>query len=686
MKYRRDIDGLRSIAVLSVIAYHYFPPVLRGGFIGVDIFFVISGYLISTIIFSEIDKNNFSVLKFYRRRINRIFPALSVVLVASLAFGWIALFPDEYASLGRNTLASTTFLENIFLWMQSGYFDSDSVKKPLLHIWSLGVEEQFYIIYPPMLVLAHRLRILNQTFLVICCLLSFVASMIAIQYSQSLDFYFPLTRYWELSIGGILAWRERDVAAGRAPFAILRVLEPSLLSALGILSILVGFFLLDSRTPFPGAAALLPVLGAALIIGAGPRASPSRLLLSNPAAVFIGKISYPLYLWHWPLLAFLYIVNIEKPEPPVRVALILLALVLATATWLLLETPIRKRHNNGRTAIVLLFVMAAIGAFGWAIALGGGFEGREVNRINGGAVVRASGIDNPPLPVRDCTVPEAVSKQFRNCIEQHGEPAHFILLGDSKADALYRGLMAASLPGGRWLYLGGADATTFGAPEPLISDNPAWSRLQPQSRAAIDYITGNKDIRVVLYAASLRNVYQLDDKGGAARLFNAYDHRYLAKLRDNPLAASAQAAVIKSVGQLVAAGKTVALLVDNPPLPPLRNCNGRLTASGALNAVLNLRQGAKDPDCQYAIGKYRADAKVYLNMMAAVKAKFGNKVLILDFSDVYCQQKTGYCGTTLSGNALYGYTDHISSYTAGIIGKLINEQLQFSGKPDTKGR
>ncbi|MGI4802136.1 MAG: acyltransferase family protein, partial [Janthinobacterium lividum] len=656
MKYRSDIDGLRSIAVLSVVAFHYFPPVLRGGFIGVDLFFVISGYLISTIIFREVGDNDFSILKFYRRRINRIFPALSVVLIASLALGWIALFPDEYASLGKNTLASTIFIENIFLYLQSGYFDSDSVKKPLLHIWSLGVEEQFYIIYPPMLVLAHRFRILNEKFLVTCCVLSFVASMITIQYDQSMDFYLPLTRYWELSIGGILAWRERSVAGGGAPFALFRVVPASALSVAGLLLLVAGFFLMDSSTPFPGAAALVPVFGAALLIGAGPLARPNRLLLSNPVAVFVGKISYPLYLWHWPLIAFLYIVNIEKPEPPVRVVLILLAFVLATATWVLVETPIRKRHNNGRTAVVLLIVMAAIGAFGWAIALGGGFEGRAVNRINGGAVVRASGIDNPPLPVRDCTVPEAVAKQFRNCIEQHGEPAHFILLGDSKADALYHGLMAASRPGGRWLYLGGADATTFGAPEPLISDNPAWSQLQPQSRAAIDYIVSNKDIRVVLYTAALRNVYQLDDKGGTARLFNAYDHRYLAKLQRTPLAAPAQAAVIESVGRLVAAGKTVALLVDNPPLPPLRNCNGRLTSSATLNAMLDLRKGATDPDCQYAIGKYREDAKIYLNMMAAVKAKFGDAVIILDLTNVYCQEKAGYCGTSISGNALYGYT------------------------------
>ncbi len=210
MKYRRDIDGLRSVAVLSVVAYHYFPPVLRGGFIGVDIFFVISGYLISGIVFSEIGADNFSIVRFYRRRINRIFPALACVLTASLLLGWITLFPDEYRSLGANVVASTAFLENIYLWLQTGYFDSDAVKKPLLHLWSLGVEEQFYILYPPMLVLAHRLRILNLKFLIACCLISFAASLYVLGHSQSADFYLPLTRYWELGAGGILAWRERS--------------------------------------------------------------------------------------------------------------------------------------------------------------------------------------------------------------------------------------------------------------------------------------------------------------------------------------------------------------------------------------------------------------------------------------------------------------------------------------------
>jgi len=676
MKYRRDIDGLRSVAVLSVVAFHYFPPVLRGGFIGVDIFFVISGYLISGIIFSEITSNGFSILKFYRRRINRIFPALGIVLIASLGLGWLILFPDEYKSLGRNVLASTAFLENIYLWLQSGYFDADSVRKPLLHIWSLGVEEQFYIIYPPMLVLAYRLRILNGKFLAICCAASFVASLYVITYSKSADFYWPLTRYWELSVGGLLAWRERSETQARMPLWLVRTVPPSALSLAGLAAMLGGFFLFDARTPFPGAAALLPVFGAAMLIGAGPMAQPNRLILSNRAAVFVGKISYPLYLWHWPILSLLYIVNIEKPEPPIRVVLGAVAFVLATATWLLAEMPIRKRFNDGRTALLLLAVMGAIGAAGWLIASDGGIPARAVNRINAGTVVQASGIDSPPLPIHDCAVPQRFAKLFRNCIEQHDGPARFVLLGDSKADALYRGLMTSSHPGGRWLYLGGADATTFGAPLPLLSANTAWARVQPQSRAAIDYIAGNSDIRVVVYAAAVRNIYALDENAGAGRLFNSYDHRFLTRLPGTPLAVPAQAAVMKAVDRLVAAGKTVAILVDNPPMPPLRSCNGRLTSSDLLNRVLKLSKGGADPDCFFPKEKYLADTKTYLNMLNNVELAYGDRVIILNYTDFYCQANNGKaCGTSLFGNAIYGYTDHISSYTAARVGMSINARL-----------
>lgn len=675
MKYRRDIDGLRAVAVLSVIAFHYFPPVLRGGFIGVDIFFVISGYLISGIIFGEIGGAGFSILHFYRRRINRIFPALACVLVAAMAFGWITLFPDEYRALGRNVVASTLFIENFFLLVQSGYFDADSVTKPLLHIWSLGVEEQFYIVYPPLLVFAHKLRILNGSALIILCLLSFGASLYILCHSPSADFYLPVTRYWELSVGGILAWRERATAFQAAPPG-RRTVPPGFLSAAGAMTIAAGFFLIDARTPFPGAAALLPVFGAAAIIAAGPRAWLNRVLLSNRAAVFVGKISYPLYLWHWPLLSFLYIVNIEKPEPPVRLVLVALAFILATATWRLVEMPVRRRHNSSRTAIGLAVVMALVGAVGWVIAHDARLDGRAVNLINGGAAVRASGIDSPPLPVHSCTMPTAVAGQFRNCIQQPNGPAEFILLGDSKADALYHALMASARPGGHWLYLGGADATTFGAPLPLLSNDPVFARSQGQSRAAIDYITATPGIRVVVYAVALRNIYQLDTNGGAGRLLSAYDHRFLAGLQSSRLAIPAQAAMMAAVRRLVAAGKTVAILADNPPLPPLRDCNGRLTASTQLNRALDLKSRGTDSDCVYPVAKFRADAKVYFDMLNRLKTSFGNKVIILDYTALYCREDGGAaCGTALGGTAIYGYTDHISRDTASRVGLAINQRL-----------
>ena len=160
------------------------------------------------------------------------------------------------------------------------------------------------------------------------------------------------------------------------------------------------------------------------------------------------------------------------------------------------------------------------------------------------------------------------------------------------------------------------------------------------------------------------------------RLLNAYDHRFLTRLGGSPLAGPAEVAVMNGVGQLVAAGKTVAVLVDNPPMRPLRSCNGRLTASAVLNRLLDLQQGAHDPDCLVAKTQYRAAAKIYLDMLAAVKARYGDRVLILDYTDFYCRENGGtVCGTSFAGNALYGYTDHISSYTASVLGRLINDRL-----------
>src|SRR5437870_5550894 len=204
-KYRPDIDGLRALAVLSVVAFHAFPTSLPGGFLGVDVFFVISGYLISTIILENLDKGAFSLAEFYGRRVRRIFPALLVVLLASYVFGWLALLADEYAQLGKHIAAGAGFVSNLVLWNEVGYFDRSADTKPLLHLWSLGIEEQFYLAWPLLLWFSWKRRFVAPVVLALAAL-SFIATALWSNVDAVATFYSPLTRFWELLGGSMLAW------------------------------------------------------------------------------------------------------------------------------------------------------------------------------------------------------------------------------------------------------------------------------------------------------------------------------------------------------------------------------------------------------------------------------------------------------------------------------------------------
>src|SRR5262245_18180547 len=298
--YRADIDGLRAIAVLAVIGFHASPALIPGGFVGVDIFFVISGFLISSLILSGLKDGSFSFIEFYGRRIRRLFPALIVVLLATWSVGWFILPPSEYAALGRHTLAGAAFAANVLSYSEVGYFDMPATTKPLLHLWSLGVEEQFYIVFPALLLLLWRYRALRSS-LVLIGIVSFALNIGLVRNHTSFTFYLPLTRFWEFIAGGLLACSHSHGRTFGLPI-------PSALSALpwrnfsvaaGMLLILAGVSF-ASEESFPGWWALLPVLGAFFIIGAGPNAWLNRGMLANPKLVFVGLISYPLYLWHWP--------------------------------------------------------------------------------------------------------------------------------------------------------------------------------------------------------------------------------------------------------------------------------------------------------------------------------------------------------------------------------------------------
>jgi len=302
LAYRQDIDGLRAFAVISVVAYHAFPGILKGGFIGVDVFFVISGYLICGIILNELQQGTFSLWNFYSRRIRRIFPALIVVLATALAFGWFSLFSDEYRALGKHTFGGAAFISNFLFWRESGYFDVAAKTKPLLHLWSLGIEEQFYIVFPLLLWCCAKKHFRIVTVIIALCIVSFLLNLYSMA-SSAANFYSPVTRAWELLAGAALCAAMRhpstsvlyfklDALAGKTIYDKVQENDGRslglVLALLGAILLGLALVLVRSHMPFPGWQALLPVLGTMLLIAAGTSNPISKHLLANRFAVFIG--------------------------------------------------------------------------------------------------------------------------------------------------------------------------------------------------------------------------------------------------------------------------------------------------------------------------------------------------------------------------------------------------------------
>jgi len=368
-KYRADIDGLRGIAVLSVVGFHAFPFWDRGGFIGVDIFFVISGFLISSIIFDNLEHKSFSFIEFYIRRINRIFPALLLILAASLVFGWFVLLPDAYKQLGKHIAGGAGFVSNFVLWNESGYFDNEAASKPLLHLWSLGIEEQFYIVWPLLLAFVWKRKWGFVTVTAIIAAVSFAFNIYMVGNNPAAAFYLPSARFWELMIGCLLAY-----IVLYKPYMNRR--HPNAQSIFGCLLIVLGLMLIDKERTFPGWWALLPTFGTFFLISAGPKAWVNRHVLSSKSLVWVGLVSYPLYMWHWPLLSFASIVEGEIPSRAIRIAAVAISVALAWLTYKLIEKPIRFGMNAKAKSFALLASIIVVGYAGHYCNIGDGLPSR----------------------------------------------------------------------------------------------------------------------------------------------------------------------------------------------------------------------------------------------------------------------------------------------------------------------
>lgn len=668
-KYRADIDGMRAIAVLSVVIYHAFPTLIGGGFVGVDIFFVISGFLISSIIMGSLERNTFSFYDFYTRRIKRIFPALILVMTTCFLFGWFSLLALEYKQLGHHIQYGSLFISNFVLWRESGYFDSAAELKILLHLWSLAIEEQFYIIWPFLvwLVWKGRYNILSVTLFMI--IISFLLSVQNVNRDIVAAFYSPQTRFWELLMGSMLAHQsiyKWSFLPGKVVnkldywFGLIIYAKPikndgsvvrNLQSILGISLVMVGLFV-TKKENFPGVWALFPVVGSMLMIGAGGLAWFNRVILSNRALVWFGLISFPLYLWHWVLLSFLRIMESGNPTVYFRIGAVTLSIALAWATFLFVERPLRFGNKGKSVTISLVVLMSIISFIGWYTDKRNGFDFRheqfEQNsrQFSWGSEMNAS----------------------LDCIKKYGEGYCLIndinkapdalLIGDSHGNSFYHGIakeMAAKSI--NILNRGGAGCLPFfNVADYSRGTQDECMVLVNQS---LNLAISNKNIKEVILIAR----WALAFTGKGYNMNYESDDRVIS-LANRPdikdFKQVFQISMKETIDRLHKADKKIIIVLDNPELGfDVKSC-------------VEIRPLAFSKNVNTACGVSRLNfdnrTKEYKEVIYSVLKDYPS-VQIFDPANYLCDSQ--WCSAINDGKMLYRDDDHLSLQGSELLARKL---------------
>jgi peptidoglycan/LPS O-acetylase OafA/YrhL len=629
--YRADIDGLRAVAVISVVMFHAAPAVFPGGFVGVDMFFVVSGFLITSTIAVEMRAGTFSMMSFYDRRARRILPALVALLAACVVLGYLILWPGDYADLGRSMGYAAAGLANIFFRNETGYFDQKAGMQPLLHLWSLGVEEQFYLVWPPVLFLLLRVfRLKLHATLAVLCVMTVAAFVMAVM-EEGIDpkaaFFLTPFRAWELGVGCVLAL-----------LPAVDLSEPAKALAALAGSALIGYaiFGLDASSPFPGLNALFPCLGAALLIWSGEdRPSLVGRCLSWYPVRLIGLISYSLYLIHWPALVFVRHYNNGFELGPVQLALTLASCVaMAWVSWRYIEQPFRKRRTSpGRTVAVGGIVMMAVIAGGVGLAASSGMAWRLPERMR-------------PMVSRQVawqwTCPRAL-KLDKTFLCQFGGKwsearQRAFLWGDSHAEHLAPLLEAASGRTGTAYVLNRRCPVILGGilrlniPENQDYNNNA--RCVSTRRSAMDTLRSHPEIETVILASawpflvkSLRREPPTSEQDG------------YALLRDG---------LQEAVNDMARPGRKIVVIGDFPYL--------RTDPIQCLAGEVLWRRRCDRKELGISAAAYdRQQGKV--NAILRSIAATNPNVSVIIPGAVLC--KSGTCQTEWDGDFLYRDTDHI---------------------------
>lgn len=661
LKYRSDIDGLRAVAILLVIIFHAFPKFLRGGFIGVDIFFVISGYLITSIILKGLHQEKFSPLDFYSRRIKRIFPALTTVLVFCLVAGWFILLANEYQVLGKHVAAGATYISNFILESESGYFDTEAELKPLLHLWSLSIEEQFYLIFPLILMLTFRIRVNPAVVILSLLLASFAVNIVQINSNAAQTFYYPHTRVWELLIGSFVAYinlyKRSDFDRIGQRILLLRVFDKeqalaNLLSWLGFLLIVVAWKWLDhEKISYPSGWALMPTLGAACLILAGEKAWLNRKFLSNKIVVFIGLISYPLYLWHWPLLSFTRIVEMEKPNSGIRFLVLVLSGLLAWLTYYFIEKKLRHREH-WMVAVSLLACLGLIGVVGYQVKQQKGY----VNRLYATSHLDEEIGVTPWLAKGWVKQPACLNKfgEFEFCLIQDiDRPATSMLIGDSHANHLYPGLIQhTAITGGNLLNLGMGGCLHFLNNHNKVILNEE-KNCQPFVDKALKVAISNPLVKTVFLAGSWRGNL-MERKRTLRKMIGQ---------KSPDISSNFEESMMDTLEALIRAEKEIVFVMDVPGLG--------FRPNGCIERPWRVTGALVKTPCAVLRTKVDEDGKLYINLTSKVLRKYP-QVKIWDPLDALCDDS--YCWAVKDGKMLYRDEGHLSESGSLYIGKRFHLQ------------
>lgn len=605
---------------------------------GVDIFFVISGFLISNIIFAALEKSKFSFLHFYARRIKRIFPALMLVLLACLIAGRFVLLADEYKKLGRQIAAGTAFIANFLFWSQAGYFDQVAEVKPLLHLWSLGVEEQYYLIWPVLLFTAWKLRWRMYFPLGVLFVLSFGIGIYEMHRDPVAAFYLPFDRMWELVLGAGLSYvtlRSKDSAAA---LSFVRKLEGDGSALLGLVLIGTAIAVLNKQSRFPGWWALLPACGAMLLIAAGPEARLNRYILSNRLAVFIGLISYPLYLWHWPLLSFARILHAGAPGAPEVVFLVSLSFPLAWLTYILLERPVRSTQTV-RAPVILLAISALLGCAGEYVVHVNGITGGDPRYVHNEEqfLWEERGDNSDPACLTKFHL-DGYSDNKCEIYDIKREPTA-ALLGDSHANSMYLGFARYfSARGENLVNLGRGGCLPFWD----VQTEVRFGRSKPLECEAftnriLDAVLASRTIHTVLFA----DYTELYKDSGSHQVISTVDTAL------KPGSETYVREFVKTIGKFQAAGKRVILVMDYPNLEiDPRPCIGR-----------PLKWLSPNPQCSVPQTVIDARMEEPRKLKRRVLDNFPN-LSYVDVSRAFCDGAD--CWAMRDGVLLYRDVDHLS--------------------------